>query len=180
MNGKGEQIVGLKVCVKYEPEVILSMQRGTFTVLDHAHAHDIAYAEACASNTESKKMAFLEELQVCKYTAILEAGDDYAVKEWAEGITGVEWFKVWEMDGAKTNDESFRKLIQLFRKVGEKKIYLQNFKPHNLLWDQEQRLWQVGTPPPTTRTHNAHTHTHHTQMLIIGLRRTIGDRLWRA
>ncbi|ELR21592.1 uncharacterized protein ACA1_228630 [Acanthamoeba castellanii str. Neff] len=119
MNGKGEQIVGLKVCVKYEPEVILSMQR------------------------ESKKMAFLEELQVCKYTAILEAGDDYAVKEWAEGITGVEWFKVWEMDGAKTSDESFRKLIQLFRKVGEKKIYLQNFKPHNLLWDQEQRLWQV-------------------------------------
>jgi hypothetical protein len=106
-------------------------------------------------------MAFLEELQVCKYTAILEAGDDYAVKEWAEGITGVEWFKVWEMDGAKTSDESFRKLIQLFRKVGEKKIYLQNFKPHNLPWDQEQRLWQVGTHPPTTRTHNApHTNAN--------------------
>ncbi len=34
VNGKGEQIVGLKVCVKYEPEVILSMQRGTFTILE--------------------------------------------------------------------------------------------------------------------------------------------------
>jgi hypothetical protein len=103
-------------------------------------------------------MAFLEELQVCKYTAILEAGDDYAVKEWAEGITGVEWFKVWEMDGAKTSDESFRKLIQLFRKVGEKKIYLQNFKPHNLLWDQEQRLWQVGAS--CIGKCDTHTHTH--------------------
>jgi hypothetical protein len=130
-------------------------------------------------------MAFLEELQVCKYTAILEAGDDYAVKEWAEGITGVEWFKVWEMDGAKTSDESFRKLIQLFRKVGEKKIYLQNFKPHNLLWDQEQRLWQVGAScigkcDTHTHTHAMRTYARHEQMLIIGLRRTTGDRLWRA
>jgi hypothetical protein len=110
----------------------------------HSNPHGLKARCVHDVNTETKKMAFLEELQVCKYTAILEGGDDYAVKEWAEGITGVEWFKIWEMDGAKTTDESFRKLIQLFRKVGEKKIYLQNFKPHNLLWDQEQRIWQVS------------------------------------
>jgi len=117
---KGEHmVVGLKVCVKYEPEVLISMQR------------------------ESKKMAFLAELRVCNFTAILEAGDDYAVKEWAEGITGVEWFRMWEAQGAKTADESFRKLIQLFYQIAEKKIYLQNFKPHNLLWDQKQQIWHV-------------------------------------
>jgi len=90
-------------------------------------------------------MAFLAELRVCNFTAILEAGDDYAVKEWAEGITGVEWFRMWEAQGAKTADESFRKLIQLFYQIAEKKIYLQNFKPHNLLWDQKQQIWHVRT-----------------------------------
>ncbi|KAL6053733.1 ATP-dependent RNA helicase DBP3 like protein [Balamuthia mandrillaris] len=133
-NGR---IVGLKVCVKYEPEQIISMQR------------------------ESKKMEYLADLNVVPFTAILEAGDDYVVKEWAEGITGQEWFSRWAADSdsspkqqeagkeqqkrepASTSDPSFRKLVALFRSVASKGIYLQNFKPQNLLWDEEKGDWVV-------------------------------------
>jgi len=111
------RIVGLKVCVKYEPEQIISMQR------------------------EQKKMEYLAELKVVPYTAILEAGDDYCVKEWVEGITGVEWFAKWTEGGCSLDDESFVLLLQLFRDVASTGVYLQNFKPQNLLWDGSS--WQV-------------------------------------
>ncbi len=87
-RSKNGEILGLKVCVKYEPEQIISMQRGSpchpccyCYHHDNRHPHNILHG----FNPESKKMEFIGELGVVPYTAILEAGDDYAVKEWADG-----------------------------------------------------------------------------------------------
>jgi len=108
---KSGKVIALKVCVKYGPEQIISMQR------------------------EAKKMEFLKELKVIPHTAILEAGDDYVLKEWAEGITGAQWFQDWFVTGCDLEDQGFKELIKLFQDIAKMNIYLQNFKPQNLVWD---------------------------------------------
>eukprot|EP01087_Luapelamoeba_hula_P008164 TRINITY_DN2024_c0_g1_i2.p1 TRINITY_DN2024_c0_g1~~TRINITY_DN2024_c0_g1_i2.p1 ORF type:complete len:207 (-),score=46.80 TRINITY_DN2024_c0_g1_i2:496-1116(-) len=101
---------------------------------------------------ELKKMEYLSALQVIPHTAILEAGDDYCVKEWAEGVTGVEWFRIWTeglVEGetryrpCDLREPGLRALIKLFRDTSTTCIYLQNFKPQNLLWERDKNSWIV-------------------------------------
>lgn len=79
----------LKVVIRYEPERVISMQR------------------------EKKKMDYLKSLGVA-HPKLLEDGDDYCIKEWVEGMTGLAWFDEWVKNGHPISDEAFRSLVDLF------------------------------------------------------------------
>ncbi|MFN8845776.1 MAG: hypothetical protein ACK5W9_02895 [Bdellovibrionales bacterium] len=88
------------------------------------------------------KIELYEKLNV-PYARIIEAGPDYLVKEWVEGIRGDEWIKGWvKLSSQKRKlDPRYLQLMELFDQISNQKAYVGNLKAINMIHDGVQ--WVV-------------------------------------
>ncbi len=99
---------------------------------------------------EVAKIPLYEKLNV-PYARIIEAGPDYLVKEWVEGIRGDEWIKEWStLSPTKRKiDQRYLQLMELFERIALQGAYVGNLKAINMIHDGQN--WIVvdsSTPKP--------------------------------
>ena len=85
---------------------------------------------------EVAKIPAYEKLNV-PYARIIEAGPDYLVKEWVEGIRGDEWIKTWSnlSRSKRLSDSRYIQLMNLFEHISSQGAYVGNLKSINMIHD---------------------------------------------
>ncbi len=85
---------------------------------------------------EVAKIPVYEKLNV-PYARIIEAGPDYLVKEWVEGVRGDEWVQSWSKlsSSKRKSDPRYQQLMQLFEHISMQGAYVGNLKAINMIHD---------------------------------------------
>jgi hypothetical protein len=85
---------------------------------------------------EVAKIPAYEKLNI-PYARIIEAGPDYLVKEWVEGVRGDEWVNSWSKlsSSKRKSDPRYQQLMQLFENISAQGAYVGNLKSINMIHD---------------------------------------------
>lgn len=73
-----------------------------------------------------------------RHAGVIEAGVDYILKDWVDGVRGDRWTRQWAKDGFPPDTPQIIQLGDLIRHSAAKKIYLRDLNQNNLIWDGEE------------------------------------------
>lgn len=117
-----------------------------FKVLDQANRHFVLKVAATESeehvdsiNRTRRRLEKLKDLNV-GVSQIVEFGDNYILKEWVEGQTGLSLLESLDPD-ART--EWLPELIKLVSAMADRGIYVSNLSPSNIIYNQEMNQWTI-------------------------------------
>lgn len=110
------------------------------------HAYAVKIARVMDEDTlesiqnEPKKMKDIKKLGL-KYAGIIEAGDNYLVKEFAKGQRADDWYVDWVQRGANKHDDGFKALLALYQKAAAQGAFVQDLNHKNLFWHRGE--WTI-------------------------------------
>lgn len=68
---------------------------------------------------EGDRVREVAELSL-RHARIVEAGKNYVIKDWVQGVRGDAWFAKWLSAGAKREDPAFRELMGIFQDLAKR------------------------------------------------------------
>jgi predicted Ser/Thr protein kinase len=98
--------------------------------------HDDAETLESFQRESEKQMAYAKAK--VPYSKIISEKPNWILKELVEGQRADEWLKSWDLNKDPRGGIKMQALVQLFKDIAQKGIYIGDMNPTNLIWSKDQ------------------------------------------